>query len=370
MADDNQDLFSPGEHFRGYVIERLLGKGGVGAVYLARHELLDTLYAIKVLYPDLAQSNPSYIGRFLREAKIATRVHHPNMVAVHDCGHDSEKHLYYLVMDYVVCGDLRQAIAFTQRFPVGEALDIVAQTASALSAMQPYGVVHRDIKPENILIQKDGTVKLVDLGIAKATNLGETTITTSHAVFGTPAYTSPEQARDASKVDTRADVYSLGLVLFELLAGETPYKGLSPMKTIAAVLSDEPTPEVSRYAEGLPRAVVSLVRRMTEKDREKRLESPARVVEEIKKLGYPLHLPQAIEYAPTGNANASEDDIKYDAYVDREPAEQMATMDFAAGDPEMLTFLKKRKRRALVKKIVPIVLGLLGLLALALVCTL
>lgn len=355
MADDNQDLFTPGEHFHGYVIERLLGKGGVGAVYLARHELLDTLYAIKVLYPDLAQANPSYIGRFLREAKIATRVHHPNMVAVHDCGHDSDKHLYYLVMDFVVCGDLRQAIGLTGRFPVGEALDIIAQAASALSAMQRYGVVHRDIKPENILLQKDGTIKLVDLGIAKATNLGETTMTTSHAVFGTPAYTSPEQARDASKVDTRADVYSLGLVLFELLAGETPYKGLSPMKTITSVLSDEPTPALTRYVDDLPHAVVSLVSRMTEKDRDKRLESPARVVEEIAKLGYPLHLAQSTEYVPTGKESLSGDDVKYDVYDEKKSAQAIPTMDFAGGDPVMLAFLKKRKRKAALRKFGPIV---------------
>lgn len=364
MADDNQDLFTPGEHFHGYVIERLLGKGGVGAVYLARHELLDTLYAIKVLYPDLAQSNPSYIGRFLREAKIATRVHHPNMVAVHDCGHDSDKHLYYLVMDFVVCGDLRQELGFTGRFKVARALDIIAQAASALSAMQRYGVVHRDIKPENILVQKDGTVKLVDLGIAKATNLGETTITTSHAVFGTPAYTSPEQARDASQVDTRADVYSLGLVLFELLAGETPYKGLSPMKTISAVLSDEPTPSLSRYVDDLPHAVVSLVSRMTEKNRDKRLPSPAAVIDEIVKLGYAPHLAQSTEYAPTGSENREGEEIKYNSYCDREPSGEMATLDFAGGDPEMLAFLKKRKRNAALKKWGP----LAAVIAFVLIC--
>ena len=112
MTGDHGDVFLPGESFHGYAVERLLGKGGLGAVYLVRHEMLDTLYALKVLYPDVAQANPNYIRRFLREAKLATRIRHPNLVAVHDCGFDSVKGVYYLVMDYVSGGDLRQALAF------------------------------------------------------------------------------------------------------------------------------------------------------------------------------------------------------------------------------------------------------------------
>lgn len=369
MTEFEEDFFAPGEHFHGYVIERLIGKGGVGAVYLARHELLDTLYAIKILYPKLADANPSYIGRFLREAKIATRVHHPNMVAVHDCGHDSDKHLYYLVMDYVVCGDLRQAIAFSGCFKVEEALNVIYQAASALDAMQRYGVVHRDIKPENILVQADGMVKLVDLGIAKATNLGDTTMTTSsHAVFGTPAYVSPEQAQNAAMVDTRADVYSLGMVLFELLAGVTPYKDMAPMMVIASVLSDAPTPDITAYAPHIPRAVAKLVMWMTEKNRDKRLHSPAAVMAEIDKLGYKLRAstPIKVEYTPTSNGSGGADDIRFDTYCNKEPTRQMETIDLAAGDPEILEFLKKRKRTALIKK--GLLIALAGLAVAILIC--
>ena len=108
MEPAKRDIFASGERFRGYVVERLLGKGGLGAVYLVRHEMLDTLFALKVLYPDVAQENDSYVKRFVREAKIATRIRHPNLVAVHDCGLDETRGLYYLVMDYVSGGDLRQ----------------------------------------------------------------------------------------------------------------------------------------------------------------------------------------------------------------------------------------------------------------------
>ena len=99
MNVDKPDLLQPAEEFRGYVVERLLGKGGLGAVYLVRHAMLDTLYALKILYPDVARENPSYIKRFLREAKLATRIRHPNLVAVHDCGFDPAKGVYYRVMD-------------------------------------------------------------------------------------------------------------------------------------------------------------------------------------------------------------------------------------------------------------------------------
>ena len=116
MNFGKEEVFRNGEKFRGYVVERLLGNGSLGAVYLVRHEILDTIYAMKVLFPEVAKENSDYVKRFLREAKIATRIRHPNLVAVHDCGYDEERGLYYLVMDYISGGDLRQALAFAGRF--------------------------------------------------------------------------------------------------------------------------------------------------------------------------------------------------------------------------------------------------------------
>lgn len=348
------ELFQSGENFRGYIIERLLGKGGMGAVYLARHELLDTLYAIKVLYPSVVSSNPFYIKRFLREAKIATRVQHPNMVAVHDCGHDSDKNLYYLVMDYVECGDLRKALGISGSFKVEKALDIISQAASALDAMQRFGVVHRDIKPENILLQPDGLVKLVDLGIAKATNLGETTMTTTHSVYGTPTYVSPEQAKNAALVDTRADVYSLGMVLFELLAGKTPYDGLPSMKIIMQVLDPKPMPSIEEYVPGLPKGVVELVKNMTNKNPDKRLASPAEIVKAIAKLGYRKTPEVKVVYTPTGGGESKDEQIIYTRPEGEANQTRIDTMAFSGGDPEIESFLKKRKRAALLRWLIPV----------------
>ena len=121
------EIFHSGDKFRGYVVERLLGNGSLGAVYLVRHELLDTVYALKALFPEVAKENSDYVKRFLREAKIATRIRHPNLVAVHDCGFDEARGIYFIVMDYVSGGDLRQALAFAGKFAPARAVEVVAR---------------------------------------------------------------------------------------------------------------------------------------------------------------------------------------------------------------------------------------------------
>ena len=341
------DLFAPGERFRGYQVERLLGRGGLGAVYLVRHELLDTLFALKVLYPDVAVNRPEYVKRFLREAKLATRVRHPNLVAVHDCGIDETKGLYYLVMDYVSGGDLRGTIAFSGKLEPARAARIIAQAAGALSAAQAFDVVHRDLKPENIMLQADGSVKLVDLGIAKAKNLGDTFATKTASVFGTPAYVSPEQAIDAAKVDFRADIYSLGIVFFEMVTGHLPYEGKNPAQQLVKILSPEPVPDPREFEPSVPERVVEVIRHMTAKKVDERTESYARLFQELAGLGYDLGLsnaPQA-EYATGGSALEAEKPLNID--LEKMPANN-STLSMETDDPEVKAFidgLKARKRR-------------------------
>lgn len=271
----------PGVRFHGLVIERLLGKGGLGAVYLARHEVLDTSFAVKVLLPGADQE---FVKRFLREAKLATRLRHPNLVAVHDCGVDESTGLYFLTMDYVEGGDLRQEIALSGRVERDRALEIVRQVASALAEAERYGVVHRDIKPENIMIDAAGTVKVVDLGVAKADGLRDSLRTTAKTIFGTPAYISPEQAMDASKVDSRADVYSLGVVFYEMLSGECPYVGRTAAQLLQQVLSEEPTPDIRDVQPDVPAEYATLIRRMCVKDRDRRIAGMNAVLAEIERL--------------------------------------------------------------------------------------
>lgn len=291
MNFGHSDVFANGEHFNGYVIERLLGNGSLGAVYLVRHELLGSLFALKVLFPEFATSNESYVKRFLREARIAMKIRHPNIVAVYDCGFDKKRQLYYLVMDYVKGGDLRQAIAFAGHFSPDRAVEVVMQVASALELANRYHVVHRDIKPENIMIQPDGLVKLVDLGIAKADDFGDNVQTTTNSVFGTPSYIAPEQALDASSVDTRADIYSLGVVLFEMIAGKPPFDGPNPPQILAQTLSDDPFPDIRDYCREINPMLAALIRRMCVKEKERRISDPHALLKEFEKLGYSLTMP-------------------------------------------------------------------------------
>jgi len=284
MSDENE-VFRVGESFRGYVVQKLLGRGGIGAVYLAKHELLGNLYALKVLYPEVVAKDATVVKRFLREARLATRVRHPNLVAVHDCGHDSDKDVYYLVMDFVSGSSLRDVLAFENRIEVHKAVDIIAQVAAALRAAQAFHVVHRDIKPENIMIQPDGLVKLVDLGIAKADNLGDSLRTNTDSVFGTPSYVSPEQAICSANVDVRADIYSLGVVFFEMLVGRCPYVGRNPADILQQILSEDPTPDVGDFVNDVDRNVAVVVRRMIVKDRNRRIASFDALLSELKALG-------------------------------------------------------------------------------------
>lgn len=351
MNVDKPEVFQGGESFRGYVVERLLGKGGIGAVYLVRHEILDTLYALKVLYPDVAKANPNYIKRFLREAKIATRIRHPNLVAVHDCGFDSSKGLYYLVQDYVIGGDLRQALAFSGKFEPGKAVEVIAQVAKALDAAQRFGVVHRDIKPENIMLQPDGSVKLVDLGIAKASSIEDSLKTTTESVFGTPTYVSPEQALSAADVDTRADIYSLGIVLFEMIAGRCPYEGKNAPQILAQVMSDDPVPDVRDFNPDVPPMLAATVRRMCVKDRARRIATPAALLAEFAKLGYVSgDAAPEVSYTPTGREiRAAEKGIG--EYLRELPKDSNDTLSFETDDVEIQAFVRKLKRRRLKKRI-------------------
>ena len=285
MGEDSHDLLKPGDVFLGYVVQKLLGTGGGGSVYLVPHEVLDTLFALKVLDPQVAENDQTHIKRFLREARLATRIRHPGLVTVHDCGYDNGRKLYYLVMDYVPGSSLRDAIAFEGKLSVEKAVDVVAQVAEALDAAQTFNVVHRDIKPENILIQPDGRVKLVDLGIAKAQNLGDSLRTSTDNVFGTPSYISPEQAECSAEVDSRADIYSLGVMFFEMLTGKCPYVGANPAKILEQILSDDPIPDVRDETDGVSPELAILVRRMTAKDKARRIPTFGAVLKEIDKLG-------------------------------------------------------------------------------------
>ena len=233
------------EHFPQLEILELLGTGGMGAVYKARQLGLDRLVALKILPPEVGQ-DPAFAERFTREARAMARLSHPNVVGVHDFGQASplpspsergaggegalgEAPLFYFVMEFVEGLDLRQMIRAGQLKPQ-EALAIVPQICDALQFAHDEGIVHRDIKPENILIDKRGRVKIADFGLAKLLGRApaDFTLTGTQQAVGTPHYMAPEQMERPQEVDHRADIYSLGVVFYEMLTGELPIGRFAP----------------------------------------------------------------------------------------------------------------------------------------------
>ena len=279
---DKKIPLAPGSVFEKYTILKQLGSGGMGAVYLAKHNLLDSLFALKVLHPEIAEQNSSCIHRFIREAKLACKIKHPNLIEVHDAGQNAETGIYYIVMDYVSGGSVRSRLNKIKYFSLTESLKIIEGVASALNAAQTLHLVHRDIKPENIMFAGDDSIKLADLGIAKFTSAGDTSLTITSSIFGTPAYMSPEQARDSSKVDCRADIFSLGIVFYEMLSGQLPFTGDTTMEILAQLISDTPVPDIRSSCKDIPDDVARLITDMTCKDIEKRIQTPAELLARLK----------------------------------------------------------------------------------------
>ena len=220
------------QHFPQFEIVEMLGKGGMGAVYKARQPKLDRYVALKILLPDVGK-DPAFAERFMREARALAKLNHPSIVAVYEFGEVDG--LYYFVMEYVDGVNLRQTIESSGLTPP-EALAIVPQICDALQFAHDEGVVHRDIKPENILIDKRGRVKIADFGLAKLLGVDAEdssvekpfTLTGTHQVMGTLQYMAPEQMKGSSAVDHRADIYSLGVVFYEMLTGELPIGRFEP----------------------------------------------------------------------------------------------------------------------------------------------
>ena len=214
-------------------ILELLGQGGMGAVYKARQTKLDRLVAVKILPPEVAR-DPAFAERFMREARSLARLNHANIVTVYDFGEASG--LFYFSMEFVDGKNVRQLLE-SGKLPQAQSLQIAGQVCEALRYAHDEGIVHRDIKPENILLDKKGRVKIADFGLAKLVGLTPAylTLTGAHEVMGTLYYMAPEQTRRSHQVDHRADIYSLGVVLYEMLTGELPMGRFAPPSRKASV---------------------------------------------------------------------------------------------------------------------------------------
>ncbi|HEV8150773.1 MAG TPA: serine/threonine-protein kinase, partial [Gemmatimonadales bacterium] len=232
-----------------YAIERELGRGGMATVYLARDLRHGRTVAIKLLQPEITTSLTA--ERFLREIQITAKLQHPNILGLFDSG--AEEGLCYYVMPHVEGDNLRDRLLWEKRLPVNTAMEVAIEICSALAYAHSRGVVHRDIKPENILFSA-GHAIVADFGIARAVSEGQRTITAVGIPLGTPPYMSPEQAQGLDHIDHRSDLYAVGCVLFEMVAGRPPFVGVSIGKVIQQHLQTPP-PSVREFQPEAPAAL-------------------------------------------------------------------------------------------------------------------
>jgi len=258
----------------GCKIEKLIGRGGMGAVYKAENVNLGQPVALKVMSTKLV-TDESYVQRFMREARVAAQLAHPNVVRAYDVGEDQG--YYFIIMEFIDGPSVRQVIRQRGRIAPQEALGWALQVAKGLDAAHRLNMIHRDIKPHNLLLTKDGVVKISDFGLAKSLSSG-TQITQSGMVMGTPEYMSPEQC-NGEKVDIRADIYSLGATLFEMLIGKPPYDGDSLVAVMTKQLR-EPVPDLRKYPD-IPPALAPLIEKMMAKKADDRYQTPAETIQAI-----------------------------------------------------------------------------------------
>jgi len=273
-----------------YEVGRLVARGGMATVYEAVDIRLERTVAIKVMHPALA-ADAEFVARFIREARSAARLSHPNVVAVYDQGSDGDA--VYLAMEYVDGATLRDLMRMRGRLAPADALVIFEQVLGALGAAHKAGLVHRDVKPENVLLTEDGRVKVADFGLARAisSTVASNTLT-SGLIMGTVSYLSPEQV-ERSVADARSDVYAAGIVLFEMITGDKPYSGGTPME-VAFRHVHERVPAPSTIVSGVSRDLDTLVLRSTARDPDDRPRDANDLLVDVTRVrdGRPIFLQQ------------------------------------------------------------------------------
>jgi serine/threonine-protein kinase len=278
-AQTNPTRLQPGEMVAGkYRVEHVLGSGGMGVLVAARHAQLGERVALKFLRTEIA-GNPEVVARFLREARTAARIKGEHIARIVDLG-TPEDGAPFIAMEFLEGCDLQDHLSKRGALPVADAVDFLVQACVAVSEAHAAGIVHRDLKPSNLFLTRraDGSalIKVLDFGISKVVAGAEaaTSLTCSNAVLGSPAYMSPEQARNARSVDARADVWSLGVILHCLIAGEPPFWGESITELLSAVLSDPPK-RLTQVRPDAPPELEAVILACLEKDVARRMPNVA-----------------------------------------------------------------------------------------------
>jgi eukaryotic-like serine/threonine-protein kinase len=275
-------ILPPGSKLGRFEISSVLGQGAMGVVYLAHDPQIERPVAIKTIHPEAArgESAAEVEARFLKEAKLAGRLQHPNIVTVYDVGRD--KDLYFIAMEYVEGKPLSRFLGGREELPLTAKVTIIRQAAEALAHAHERDVVHRDIKPGNILITRDGRVKVTDFGIGKFTSATASDMTRTGQMIGSPAYMSPEQIR-GEKVDGRSDLFSLGVVLYELLTGARPFPGESITTLVYQILHTEPR-DPREIRSDLPLTTREVMARLLAKQPDRRPPDAHEFIRELRRI--------------------------------------------------------------------------------------
>ena len=265
-----------------YELITLIASGGMAAIYKATDRRLDRFVAVKIMHHHLA-NDEEFVNRFIREAKAIASLSHPNIVSIQDQGwNEGGTPAVFIVMEYIDGFTLRELLIESGQLPPSELLRYMIPVVSALAQAHSLGINHRDLKPENILLSKDGRIKIADFGLARGGSLGTTMTVDSSVVLGSVSYLSPEQVERGIS-DARSDIYSLGIVFFELLTGQKPFDGETPIQ-IAFKHVTERVPAPSTLRSGIPPALDALVVRATSRDPDLRQRNGAELLEELNKI--------------------------------------------------------------------------------------
>jgi len=290
MASDPKSTDRIGKALGKYKITGILGEGGMGIVYEAHDPLIDRSVAIKLL-PDRLAVKPTALKRFLREAKAAGKLVHPNTVAIYEVGQDQER--YYLVLERIRGGNAHDALESRGAIPWMEATKIIADACRGLAAAHAAGLIHRDIKPANIMLSIDGIAKVADFGLAKSEDTTDGDLTGPGQVVGTPFYMSPEQCR-GEDLDARTDIYSLGATYFTLLTGKEPYGAEMSAIQIMYAHCEHPIPDPAKLVKGIPPACGEVIQRAMAKARADRYQAASEMLRDLELILTGAHrLPRA-----------------------------------------------------------------------------
>lgn len=304
--------FQAGEILRGkgqsltlgnYILLDRLGAGGMGQVFKARHRRMDRTVALKVMSPDLVKDQVA-VERFGREVKAAARLTHPNIVTAYDA--DQAGQMHFLVMEYVEGDDLAALVKRAGPLPIASTLEYIRQAANGLQSAHQHGIVHRDVKPANLLLDNQGTVKILDLGLARfcaGDGSRPMDLTATGTVMGTVDFMAPEQARSTKHADARADIYSLGCTLFYLLTGKAAYAGGTLLAKLMAH-REAPIPSIRAVRPDVPESVEAVFRKMVAKKVEERYQSMSAVMEDLVRCQTELARDSAPSHPPVAQKTA------------------------------------------------------------------